>query len=190
MEGTMEDLREHLFLHEADIMPRLLRVGMPGGARLPSVLAGIKADLASTPDGTDLDDEDLLALIGRAFRRLVAAGLLKADRDGGFQTTERGIVALREHPMGVDESVLASFPEYQAILSASARRLPIQANGVTVADGSDDPHLPEYNAGHAAFLAREELTDNPHDGDTASHLAWENGWAQARDEAVARRRGG
>jgi hypothetical protein len=47
----------------------------------------------------------------------------------------------------------------------------------------DDPRPAAYDAGLQAFGEGRALDANPFASDTPDHLAWENGWSEARDGA-------
>ncbi len=38
--------------------------------------------------------------------------------------------------------------------------------------------------GYQAYLDGQSSVDNPYEFDTSKHLAWENGWFEARDEQI------
>ena len=77
---------------------------------------------------------------------------------------------LADHPEGIDATVLwPGVP--RAARSGGPGRV------------SDDPRLAAYDAGLLAFGRGRPLDANPHATDTTDHLAWENGWSEARDAA-------
>ena len=46
-----------------------------------------------------------------------------------------------------------------------------------------DPRPEAFDAGMAAFGAGLSYAENPHAFDSVDHLAWQNGWSEACDEA-------
>ena len=48
---------------------------------------------------------------------------------------------------------------------------------------------PAYQEGYRAFASGQRDSDNPYPEETINHLAWANGWFEARDEAQERRSG-
>ena len=107
------------------------------------------------------------------MRHLIGAGLLHQVENDCFEITERGRRVLAEHPQGIDDTVLAEFPEFRAFMHRV-----------------HPPHVPEdaqgdtHEEGHRAFQEGEDTADNPYAFDTSKHLAWENGWSEARDDAL------
>lgn len=49
-----------------------------------------------------------------------------------------------------------------------------------------DPRPGSFGDGYDAFRQGAQFSDNPHQQDTSDHLAWEDGWCQARDDAAPR----
>jgi ribosome modulation factor len=125
--------------------------------------------------------EALLPEIGRrvifAIRDLCIAGLLDPDEAGRCAITQRGRDILETHPHGVDASVLVRFPEYRSYVR---RPMPFQSD--------DREHEPgkgpavEYMEGYTAYVEGRRFTENPYQIDSVAHLAWENGWCEARDD--------
>jgi ribosome modulation factor len=176
------ELDEYPLLHEADLMLRLLRLGLRSPATLERALRHLKGDLRLAREHPDASDEALLDRLAAARDRLAIAALIEPDDRGRFRTTDRGAWTLLEHPMGVDESVLATIPEYRAYLDEASRRPALSLELDETAE-LDDPCVAVYAQGYAAFQAGRSLEENPHETDSVRHLAWENGWTQARDEA-------
>jgi ribosome modulation factor len=75
--------------------------------------------------------------------------------------------------MGVDDSVLTQFPEFREFIRRSSpHRVP------------ENPELGAQEEGYWAYLDGQSAVDNPYEFDTGKHLAWENGWFEARDEQI------
>ena len=163
---------EPLLLHEQDLMLALLRAGAEGPATVRgavSMLRGLRASLGEA----DAVDEEVMRRLRRAATALRAAGALGRVDSGALKITDRGRELLAAHPDGIDETVLMQFAEFRAFVAASGPRGP-----------RDDPRIPAYDAGQRAFAAGEPLTANPFTFDSVDHLAWENGWSEARDETT------
>lgn len=153
------------------IMLRALKVCRDGGAEPEDCLNRVLRDLRQAKEPNPQDMEGLRTSIRGAFETLEGAGLLDRDGEAGFVLTERGARVLRDHPLGVDASVLEAFPDYRAFL----RQQGGIADGATV----EEPK-PQFAEGYAAFHSGADLADNPYPFDSAAHLEWENGWGEAR----------
>ncbi len=90
--------------------------------------------------------------------------------------------ALSDHPGGIDDSVLMSYPEFRTFIKARGGH-PMKTIGDKDPPG-DDPHLVEFDQGYAAFNDGLDINDNPHSRDTPMHIAWENGWSEGKDDAI------
>jgi hypothetical protein len=104
---------------------------------------------------------------------LAIAGLIE-PRGGGFALTGEGRRAVEEHPQGLDRADLMAWPAYAAHVRGLAAR-----TGAPSIAPHDGTHPSAYLEGVAARVAGIAASDNPHPTDTADHLAWENGWAEA-----------
>ncbi|MDX6752277.1 hypothetical protein SH611_20930 [Geminicoccaceae bacterium 1502E] len=169
------DLDEPTLLHEPDLMLALLRGAEEGPVSLGETRGRLAAMRARAGLPPCRDTGELERRLEVAARMLEVAGALAPSHGQRFTLTPRGRELLREHPGGLDQTVLARFPEFLAWIET--RSCP---------HGDDDPRPAAYTAGTRAFHTGKSLTDNPHSMDTADHLAWQNGWSEARD---ARARG-
>lgn len=154
-------------------------------ARPEDCIAVLRAKLRGTPDDIpdDLDRvRELHEEIARAYHQLAVAGLVDPDGEGRFAITPSGVKLLASHPKGIDDSVLEHYPAYRAYISASARSRP---RGRSRAEGVVHEPEPAYVDGLASYQLGLELTDNPHDSDSAAHLEWGNGWSDAHSGAPA-----
>jgi hypothetical protein len=151
-------------------MLALLRAAESGPAQKADAVARLMANLAIAHEPEPVDRNELERRLAEASAMLEAAGAIDRCAKGGFQLTRRGADLLRDHPEGVDGSLLATFPEFQAWLEARQLR-----------ETEDDPRTPAYRAGVRAFNEGRLLTDNPFPFDHPDHLAWECGWSEARD---------
>ncbi|HEX7006662.1 MAG TPA: winged helix-turn-helix domain-containing protein [Alphaproteobacteria bacterium] len=166
------DFLEHPLLHMADLMQTLLRVASEEeGATLADCLDELKATLERAGEKPPVTDREIVEHLQEARRHLVKAKLLELVGNGRFRITERGRRVLAEHPLGVDDSVLVQFPEFRRYI-----RKPRAPKDVEV------PRAREYTLGYEAYRAGRGLDDNPYRFDNADHLAWENGWFEARDD--------
>jgi restriction system protein len=173
------EFTEYPLLHEADLMLTMLKVATERPASVEDGVARLKRNLQSVGEAPPVSEGEMRRHLDRATRRLVHALLLAPEGDGRFRITERGRQTLENHPGGIDDSVLMSFPEFRAHVEAEARSSHGSSPG-----GIDDPRIVEYDQGYAAFHDGLGLNSNPYEADRVMHLAWENGWCQARDDAL------
>ena len=75
------------------------------------------------------------------------------------------------------------YPSIRAFIEAEAGR-PVKRIGSKDNAGGDDPRIIEFDQGYAAFHQGIGLQANPYERDRVMHLAWENGWCEARDDAL------
>ena len=167
---------EPILLHEADLMLAILRAAHESPATLPDAYMALLAHLAAAHESVPAwFESELRRRLGRALDRLAGAKAIACLDSERYELTERGLMLLRKHPAGVDQSVLLTFPEFRAYVAAQQR-----------AEPKEDPHLSAFEAGLRAFNEGQGLADNPYSSDTADHLGWECGWSEARDGAMRR----
>jgi restriction system protein len=165
----MED-DEPALLHEPDLMLAILRAAHHAPASLDDAMARLHARLAAAHEPLTVPEGDLRRRLERAALLLRGADAIALAGDDRFRLTARGARLLDEHPDGVDESLLCTFPEFRTFFTAlSPKRF------------EDDPRLPAFQAGMQAFVQRRSIAENPHAFDSVDHLAWECGWSEARD---------
>jgi len=179
----MMELTEYPLLHEVDLMLTLLKVATEGPATIDDAAERLKRNLESVGLSSPVPDREFQIYLTRARDRLVHAVLLAPLADGRFTITPRGMQALSDHPGGIDDSVLMNFPEFRAFIEAEAGR-PVKRIGSKDNAGDDDPRIVEFDQGYAAFRQGIGLQANPYERDRVMHLAWENGWCEARDDAL------
>jgi hypothetical protein len=178
----MMDLTDYPLLHEADMMLTLLRVAAKGPATVDDALARLKTNLDSIGETFPVADAEILPHLAR-MREHLAKALLLAEAEGGrFTLTPRGEAALRDHPNGIDDSVLMDYPEFRDFIETRAGH-PMKTVGDKDAPG-DDPRIVEFDQGFAAFRDGLDINDNPHSRDTPMHIAWESGWSEAKDDVA------
>lgn len=166
------DPREYPLLHYADLMVALLRVAEERGeAAVGDAAVRLREDLARAGERPPVDEGELLARLGRARHNLFKAGALLPTHDQRFRITVRGRRVLAEHPEGIDDTVLMQFPEFRQYIRRLVGR-----------PAADKPLSLAYDQGWAAYHGGVSHSDNPYRFDTGQHLAWENGWFEARDE--------
>jgi restriction endonuclease Mrr len=165
----MDESEDPPLLHTADLMHEILRAGASGEASLDDALARVRADLAAAHEAPGVDEAELRRRLDTARRDLRVAGLIEPRGDSRFRTTERGHKVLADYPDGVDESVLARFPEFRRYIRETA--------GPPPADAARTP----YDEGYAAYGDGAHPTDNPYPPDSLAHVSWANGWFEARD---------
>jgi ribosome modulation factor len=148
----------------------MLKIAADRPATLTDCRAQLGEELARAHEKPAVPEPLIATELEEIRKHLLAAGLLVAGDGETFCLTRRGRQVLAEHPLGVDETVLARFAEYRAFLRDFARRRSV-----------DDPRLPRYEEGYAAGQQGRSLSDNPYAPDSIDHLAWENGWSEARE---------
>lgn len=169
--GGCVEFLEHPLLHMADLMQTLLRVASEGDATLADCLDELKATLERAHEKPPVTDREIVEHLQDARRHLVKAKLLELVGSGRCRITERGRQVLADYPLGVDDSVLVQFPEFRRYI-----RKPREKSDTEV------PRPREYNLGYESYRAGRGLDDNPYRFDNVDHLAWENGWFEARDD--------
>ncbi len=165
---------EHPLLNTPSLTLSLLKSAAEReAATLEDGLAHLRQVLNLAHEAPSADESEIAAHLDQTKRHLIAAGLLRQVEDGSFAITERGRQVLAEHPLGVDDTVLAEFQEFWDYVHDSH---PLHV--------PEDAQAGPHEEGHRAFLERRAAADNPYAFDTAKHLAWENGWFEARDEEL------
>lgn len=165
------EFHERPLLSYADLSLVLLKTGLEE-ATLEAVVQALRQLLCQARQDDLPSEAEIYRHLGGIRQDLATAGLVEPVGADGFRTTARGRQALDDHPMGLDRSVLADFPEYRATLP-------------------DEGHWPgaarqgSYSEGYAAFLERRRPEDNPYMSDSADHQTWQDGWSEARDEQGA-----
>ncbi|MBL9059082.1 MAG: hypothetical protein JNK88_03535 [Mangrovicoccus sp.] len=150
----------------------ILRRVEAGPVSLDGLMASLDALFDTAQETPTLPAAERRARLLRALRDLEIARLVRAKADGGWQITDRGSDALYRQPGGIDGSDLMAYPEYAAHVRAGTGGGKVDARGSS------------YDAGYDACRAGLGFTANPHTPNTADHLAWENGWMQALDDAA------
>ena len=164
------DLSEFPLLNRPALMLLMLKAAAEGPVTLRDCWTRLATELGRIHERPDVPESVITAELGDVLKHLVAGGLLVPGKGDAFDLTHRGRKVLAEHPLGVDETVLATFPEYRAYLRNFARRTTF-----------DDPRLPRYDEGYAARREGVALSENPYPPDSIDHLAWENGWSEGGD---------
>lgn len=171
------DLSDYPLLNRPALMLLVLRAASKQAVTLRACRDRLGEELARIHERPDVPEAMIAAELDEVGKHLEAARLLARDGHGALNLTPRGRQVLNEHPLGVDETVLASFAEYRTFITAFALRKTV-----------DDPRPTRYDEGHAAQQEGRSLSENPYPPDSVDHLAWENGWSEARDTDMERRR--
>ena len=173
------DISEYPLLNEPNIMLIALKTAAKGAASPDDCLRRLQADLRLIGEAPPEDMSDVRRRIEAALRYLHVAGLVDRQADGRFAITARGRETLHANPRGIDLSVLAEFPDFRAYIRRSREQTIRRDGGMPVIEPTA-----KYREGYAAYGEGRDLTDNPYDLETAAHLEWENGWSEAREEAL------
>jgi hypothetical protein len=166
------EFEEYPLLSYPDLMLVVLKTAARGQAGVRDCLAALRQLLDAAHEHPPVREAEVLRRLEATRTYLLKALLLVPAGADEFAITARGRQALAEHPMGVDDTVLMQFPEFRAFIG----RLGEQPE-------HDDPRSREFDEGYAAYQDRRMPADNPYEFDRIEHLAWENGWFTARDDA-------
>jgi hypothetical protein len=168
---------EPVLLHEQDLMLAMLQAAAAAPASLDDALSRLERfrRQANEPPVPDRDEiETRLRQVASALR---SARALECSDDGTLRITESGRELLRRHPDGIDTSVLMELEPYRTAMELKA--------GPPDADlRSSDPRPGAYDDGQRAFSCGRRFAQNPFASDSVDHLAWQNGWTEARDESL------
>jgi restriction system protein len=167
------EFHEYPLLSYADLMLTILTVASRESASLADCLDHLRHTLDRAHEHPPVSAEEMHRRLATAQHFLLAAKLLTSLEDERFRITERGRRVLADNPMGVDDTVLMQFPEFRALIGRAGE--PVV---------HDDPRPQEYEEGYEAYQAGKLPADNPYEFDRIEHLAWENGWFGARDDAL------
>lgn len=171
------DLSEYPLLNRPALMLLVLKAAADRPVTMRDCQGRLARELERIHEKPDVPKAAIAAELAEVGKHLEAARLLARGADGAVTLTARGRQVLRDHPLGVDETVLASFAEYRKFIAAFAQRRTV-----------DDPRPSRYDEGYAAQQEGRSLSENPYSPDSVDHLAWENGWSEARDTDAERRR--
>lgn len=171
------DLDDYPLLNEPNIMLIALRSALKSPAAPDDCMARLLKSLRHAGESPPPDLAPLRRRVSTAFRCLSIAGLLALTEGSRYAITQRGRQVLRDHPTGVDSSVLVSFPEFRSYIHRPRRE---KQEG---AEAHPSPRaLSPYDEGYSAYLHGREITDNPYEYDATGHMEWENGWSEAHEE--------
>ncbi len=162
------DLEDRPLLHFADLTLALLRAASKGAATLRDAAQLLLRELAHAQEVPPQDNAELIAHLDRARRHLAAALLLEMLDAQHFRITPRGRAVLRDHPDGIDDSVLVQFSEFRMWMAR-----------VTAHTPPENARQGEFLVGWNAQAEGADLTDNPFPRETAQHASWEDGWLEA-----------
>lgn len=163
------DLEERPLLHFPDLAWALLRASGDSGAGLTEAAHLLEGELDEAHEPPPADRSELLAHLDRARRHLVAALLLEMLDERHFRITPRGRAALRDHPDGIDDSVLVQFSEFQAWMKRVTAHAP-----------PENSRQREFLVGWNAQAEGADLMENPFSPETAQHASWKDGWLESK----------
>jgi restriction system protein len=167
------NLEEPTLLHEPDLMLAVLRIAAVGSGTLDDCFEHLRQLRRYAQVDEPMPESDVRGRLEAVQAKLRLAGLIEVGSSGRCRITAFGRRILADHPGGVDDSVLMQL------------RKPPRLNGHRA--GREPPaRMPsiDYQRGYEAFIAGANLADNPFPGDVRAYLDWENGWSQARDDAI------
>ena len=172
------DIGEIPLTNMANVMLAVLKAGERGEASAADCLARLRRQLAQIHADAPIEPGLLEERVAIAIGELASAGLLEAAAQGRFRITPRGRTVLAEHPLGIDETVLAQFRDF-----GGARSVP-EGPAAERGETSAAVLAPKaYLDGYGANLAGRPRSDNPYPPDSNEHDAWDAGWFESLDEA-------
>ncbi len=163
--------REYPLLNTPNMVVVILREADGAPATLESCAARLQEVLDRADEHPPFGPADVASRLEMLIRYLGEARLISAGKDGSFTLTERGRVALAQHPSGFDTADLMIYPEFARYI-----------RGLELRRGPIDARAGGYDQGFYAYWTGDAPADNPYPADSADHLAWENGWSEALDE--------
>ncbi len=170
------DIGEIPLINMANVMLATLKAAVATDATPGDCIERLMRQLVQVHENAEAARGEIEDRVATALQELVAAGLVEALDGGRFRITPRGRRVLEEHPMGVDETILAEFRD-----SVKKLDLPLPEIGESAAAALAPK---AYLDGYGAYLARRPVTENPHPADMNEHGAWDAGWFEALDEAI------
>jgi ribosome modulation factor len=166
-----EEIFDRPLLSFQQLALTVLKTSAQAEATLEDFWQGLERNLRAAHEAPEVEAKDVQAALSGVVAALAAAGLVREGESRRYRLTALGRSVLKEHPLGVDDTVLMQFDRFRRHLRAAERhQLPL------------DPGMLQYDEGFAAFAEGKSAADNPYSRDSAKHLAWENGWSEARDE--------
>jgi len=163
------------------LMLTALRQAAAGPTSIGALADVMRAARERIGDPVRVSADELEKRIATALEYLEGARLAERGSDGTIAITERGRQVLVDHPAGIDGSVLSEFPEFRTFVHERAEHAARIAQ-----EEAPSPHpmpSPAYQEGYRAYRAGAPSSDNPYDEETIHHLAWANGWFEARDQS-------
>jgi restriction system protein len=169
---------DSVLLHEPDLMLAVLRVAAARAGTLDACIEHLRALRDRAKVEHRVPEADVRAQLQAITARLDRASLIEWRPASRFRITARGRQVLADHPAGIDDSVLMRLEQPTASERPQDEAPPAETPSAGRLQAS------AYDAGYEGFGRGLGLADNPHPSDTCTHLDWQNGWSQARDEAA------
>jgi DNA-binding PadR family transcriptional regulator len=168
-------LANHPLLNDPSLTALILHQAAEGPVDVDGLLSALERTLQAAHE-PPVTEPEIRPHLHALCADLSIAGLLN-PRGGAFALTEAGRAALRDHPGGLDRADLTAWPPFAAHVHRLAAMGPAPDHGPREGNRPD-----AYLAGAAARVAGLGVTENPHEADSADHLAWESGWSEAEDK--------
>ena len=108
---------EPILLHEPNLMRAILHTAHDRPAGHDDAMAELEVTLRAAHEPMPEDRAELAGRLNEAFDLLAAAAALAPAGDGRYRLTKRGAELLASHPQGIDQTILAAFPEFQRFLA-------------------------------------------------------------------------
>ncbi len=170
-----------VLLHEPDLMLAVLRVAAARAGTLDACIDHLRALRDRAEVEHRVPETDVRAALRAITAKLDRASLIEWPAASRFEITARGRQVLADHPSGVDDGVLM---QLEAPRGPTGQRAMVLGPPAT----PPAPKVSAYDAGYEAYGEGRGLADNPQPSDARTHLDWQNGWSEARDQAARRRR--
>jgi hypothetical protein len=167
------EFAEYPLLNTPHLTVVVLKAARSADATVDGAVTLLRTMLRRLKVEAPFDDATLRSRLRQVAAYLSEAGLLEIRPDDGIVITGRGRRVIAEHPAGFDTADLVSDAEIQRRIREHRRRA-----------SSSDPRTQQYADGYNAFREGAQITDNPFAPDANDHLAWEDGWCEARDDTA------
>lgn len=164
------EFAEYPLLNTPNLTVVLLRTAAGGQATLDDAVARLRDSLRRARENPPFDDRALGRRLRAVGTYLAGAGMLQVHSGDTLVITDRGLRAIAECPAGFDPADLLRDAEIRQRLRVKRRR-----------EAPSDPRNDRYADGYNAWRSGYRITDNPFRQDSVDHLAWEDGWCEARD---------
>lgn len=164
---------EYPLLNTPHLTVLLLKTAEKQEATIDDVVARLRSLLRLAQEDPPFSDAEFRERLRAVATYLADAGLILIRAGDRLSVTGAGRRAIADCPEGFDTADLVGQTEVR-------RRIRQQRRD----QSADDPRGAQYAGGYNAYMDGQKITDNPFRQDSIDHLAWEDGWCEARDDAL------